>query len=210
MQVLQQPSSFSNDLEGRESQTLACCEIPSVLLMSNSFFPYFMLVAFEGGSIFRAFLLLFSCPILCILSYELKLKVMIFISFCGLRKKDMEITAMTVLPKFYMENLNLQVYEVVVSVGYRVFFTSMPRVMVEGFLKEYLNADDVVATELHTFGSYFTGLVSKSGLLDKHSALKDYFGDRKPDIGVGSTSIHDHHFLSHCKVYLKLAIVSVN
>ncbi|KEH33585.1 glycerol-3-phosphate acyltransferase [Medicago truncatula] len=199
---LQQPSNIPSilncDLEGRESQTLVC-DIHSVLLKTHYFFPYFMLVAFEGGSILRAFLLLCSCPILCFLSYEHKLKVMIFITFCGLKIKDMEMIARVVLPKFYMENLNLKAYQVLVSVGCRVFFTCVPRVMVEGFLKEYLNGDDIVATELHTVGCYFTGLISRHGLVDKDSALIDYFGYRRPDLGIGSTCVNDHHFISYCK-----------
>ncbi|KAK7305016.1 hypothetical protein VNO77_42914 [Canavalia gladiata] len=199
---LHQPSPFPSivkcDLEGRESQTLVC-DIHRVLLMTHSFFPYFMLVAFEGGSILRALFLLCSCPILWFLNYELNLRVMIFISFCGLRIKDMENTARAVLPKFYLENLNHEAYEVVASAGSRVFFTTVPRVMVEGFLKEYLNADAVIATELHTVGCYFTGLLSGSGFLVKRGALKDYFGDRKPDLGIGSTSVHDQLFISHCK-----------
>jgi glycerol-3-phosphate acyltransferase len=163
-----------------------------------------MLIAFEGGSILRAFILLSSCPILWFLSYELKLKVMIFITFCGLKIKDMEMIARVVLPKFYMENLNLKAYEVLVSARCRIFFTSVPKVMVEGFFKEYLNGDDVIATELDTFGSYFTGLISKHGLVVKHSELMDYFGDRKPDLGIGSTCVNDHHFISYCKVCLNL------
>ncbi|XP_027340889.1 glycerol-3-phosphate acyltransferase 1-like [Abrus precatorius] len=199
---LQQPSPFPSvvkcDLEGRGSQTMVC-DIHKVLLRTHSFFPYFMLVAFEGGSILRALLLLCSCPILWILNYEMKLRVMIFISFCGLKVKNMDNTARAVLPKFYLENLNLEAYEVVASAGCRVFFTTMPRVMVEGFLKEYLNADDVIATELHTVGCHFTGLLSSSGLLMKHSALKDYFGDTKPDLGIGSPRIHDQLVISYCK-----------
>ncbi|RDX92769.1 hypothetical protein CR513_25056, partial [Mucuna pruriens] len=35
-----------------------------------------------------------------------------------------------------------------------------------------------------------------SGLLEKHRALKDYFDDTKPDIGVGTSSVQDHLFLS--------------
>lgn len=38
--------------------------------------------------------------------------------------------------------------------------------MIEGFLKEYLNADAVIAIELYTVGRYFT-LISRSGLLWK-------------------------------------------
>jgi glycerol-3-phosphate acyltransferase len=73
--------------------------------------------------------------------------------------------------------------------------------MVEGFLKEYLLFDNVKGTELHTVGHYFTGLVSDSGLVLKHRALKDYFRDKKPDIGLGSSSLHDHLFISLCKVF---------
>ncbi|KAI4306016.1 hypothetical protein L6164_029333 [Bauhinia variegata] len=202
LKLPQQPSSFPSitkcSLEGRGSQTLAC-DIHRVLLRSQSFFPYFMLIAFEGGSIFRAFLLLLSCPLLWILDYELKLRVMIFITFCGLKIRDMERTSRAVLPKFYLENLHFQAYEVLASAGSKVVFTSMPRVMVEIFLKEYLSVDDVVGTELHTVGCYFTGLPSGSGLLVKHRALMEYFGDRKPEIGLGSSSVYDHLFISLCK-----------
>ncbi|KAK7276768.1 hypothetical protein RIF29_17914 [Crotalaria pallida] len=197
-----QPSSLPSvnkcDLEGRVSQTLIC-DIHNVLLRSNSFFPYFMLVAFEGGSIFRALLLLLSCPILWILDYEQKLRVMTFITFCGLKIKNMENISRAVLPKFYLENLNLHAYEVVASAGSKVVFTSVPRVMVEGFLKEYLSVGAVIGTELDTVGSHFTGLISGSGLLVKHRALKDYFGDRKPDIGIGSSNVQDHLLISLCK-----------
>lgn len=209
-----QPSSFPSvtkcDLEGRGSQTLVACDIHRVLLRSHSFFPYFMLVAFEGGSILRALLLLLSCPVLWILDSELSLRVMTFITFCGLRTSVMENMSRAVLPKFYLENLNLHAYEVLASAGSKVVFTSVPRVMVEGFLREYLSVGAVVGTELHTVGCYFSGLVSGSGLLVKHRALKDYFGDTKPDIGVGSSSFHDHLFLSLCKVSLKLAPLLFN
>lgn len=194
------PSITKCDLEGRGSHTLVACDIHRVLLRSHSFFPYFMLVAFEGGSILRAFLLLLSCPLLWILDHELRLRVMTFITFCGLRIKDMESVSRAVLPKFYLENLNLQAYEVFASAGSRVVITSVPRVMVEGFLKVYLGVGAVIGTELHTVGSYFSGLLSGSGLLVKHRALKDYSGDRKPDIGIGSSSVHDHLFISLCKV----------
>lgn len=203
----QQPPLFPNvtkcNLQGRKSQTLVC-DIHGVLLKShNSFFPYFMLVAFEGGSIIRAFLLLLSCSFLWVLDYELKLKVMTFISFCGLKKKGVESVGRAVLPKFFLENLNLKVYEVLAATGSRVVFTSVPRVMVDGFLKDYLGVDNVIGPELQTVGQYFTGFVScSSGFLVKHKALKDHFGDTKPDLGITTSSLHDQLFLSLCKVYM--------
>ncbi|KAH7533736.1 hypothetical protein FEM48_Zijuj04G0163300 [Ziziphus jujuba var. spinosa] len=180
----QQPTLFPSItkccLDGRDSDTLVC-DVHGVLLRSNSFFPYFMLIAFEGGSIFRAFLLLLSCSFLWVLDYELKLRVMIFISFCGLKTKNIESVGRAVLPKFYLENLNRQAYEILASTGSKVVFTSVPRVVVEGFLRDYLGVDCVKGTELHTIGDYFTGLVSGSGFLVKHRALKEYFGDKIPD-----------------------------
>lgn len=150
----------------------------------------------------RAFLLLLSWPIVWVLSYELKLRVMIFITFCGLRLKDMHRVARAVLPKFYLENLNPHVYEVFASTGSRLVFTSVPRVMVEGFLKEYLSADIVKGTELQTHGKFFTGFVSSSGLLVKHSALKEFCGENgTPDVGIGSSNLDDDlEFISICKV----------
>ncbi|KAJ9147171.1 hypothetical protein P3X46_029363 [Hevea brasiliensis] len=198
----QQAQLFPNvskcGLENRGSDTLVC-DIHGGLLRTRSFFPYFMLVAFEGGSIFRAFLLLLSCLLSWVLDYELQLRVMIFITFCGLKITDIESVGRAVLPKFYLENLHLQAYELLASTGTRIVFTSVPRVMVEGFLKEYLRVNKVMGTELHTVGSYFTGLLSNSGLLVKHRALKDYFGEKTPEIGLGSSSLPDRLFISLCK-----------
>ncbi|CDP06175.1 unnamed protein product [Coffea canephora] len=179
-EVSSYPSVTECTLDSRGSQKLVC-DIITLLRSDHSFFPYFLLVAFEGGSILRAFL------------------VMIFITFCGLRLRDMAVVARAVLPKFYLENINLLVYEVFASAGSRLVFTSVPRVMVEGFLKEYLSVETVKGTELHTIGPFFTGLVSSSGLLVKARALKESCGENLPDIGVGSLDHHDHQFVSLCK-----------
>ncbi|KAG9447512.1 hypothetical protein H6P81_013640 [Aristolochia fimbriata] len=193
------PSVSKCPVEGREKQTLVC-DIHGSLLRSNSFFPYFMLVAFEGGGLFRAFLLLLSCPLLWVLGPEQGLKVMTLFTFCGLGEKRMESVGRTVLPKFFLENLHLQAYQVLSSAGKRVVVTSVPRVMVEGFLKEYLKVDYVIGTELQVVKGYFTGFFTDStGVLVKHKALKEFFGDAKPDIGLGGRHHHDNLFLSLCK-----------
>ncbi|KAF6156152.1 hypothetical protein GIB67_024122 [Kingdonia uniflora] len=183
----------------RESD-IVVCDVNVTLLRSKTFFPYFMLVAFEGGSIVRAFLLLISYPILWVLNKNHSLRFMVFATFCGLRLKDMEIVGRSVLPKFYLKNLNRQVYKVLVSTGRSSVFTSVPKIMVEGFLKEYLKINDIVGTELQTVGSYFTGFLNREGLLVKEMALKDFFGDKsKPDIGLGNSRFHDHLFIPLCK-----------
>lgn len=204
--------SFTKCCLNKDQETIVCDIQNTLLLNSKSFFPYFMLVAFEGGSIFRAFILLLSYPLLLVLDYELGLRLMIFITFCGLKLKTMKNVSRAVLPKFYLENLNLQVHELFASArsyGIKVsIFTRVPRVMVEGFCKEYLSVDDVVGTELHSVGGYFSGFVSSEGVLVKHKAVKEWFGtDRKPDIGVGSCGFHDQLLISQCKVCMTKWII---
>ncbi|WZZ20270.1 hypothetical protein YC2023_121657 [Brassica napus] len=188
------------------------CDIDGVLLRQlsskhfHAFFPYFMLVAFEGGSIIRAIILLISCSFLWALPQETKLKVLTFITFSGLKVKDMDNVSRSVLPKFFLESLNLQVYNVWSRTEYsKVVFTTLPQVMVERFLREHLNADDVIGTklqEIEVMGrKVYTGLTS--GSLVKHRAAKDYFDNnnkKKPVLGIGSSSsVQDHTFISLCK-----------
>lgn len=200
-------------LEGREVQSMVC-DFQGTLLRSSSLFPYFMLVAFEGGSIIRAFLLLLSFPFLWVLGHHggMSIRVMVFITFCGLRTRDMNLVARTVLPKFYLETLHLQAYEVLASTGTKVVLTSMPRIMVEGFLKEFLFVDEVVGSELQVVrGSYFTGLVSGRALSQKQKALKDLFGETEADVALlNPSNPHDHLFISHCKVCYLLPFLSLD
>lgn len=198
-------TKISPQQERGSPQTLVS-DFSSLLRPTSSFyFPYFMLVAFEGGSLIRALLLLLSSPILWALGYqsEPSLRIMTFITFCGLRVKDMELVSRAVLPKFYLENLHLQAYEVLDSVkGRRVLLGCLPRVMFEGFVREYLGVSEVLGTELQVVkGGYFSGLmVSWAGLDVKQMGLKDLF-EGKADVGlVTSHSLHDHLFISHCKV----------
>ncbi|KAL2938511.1 Glycerol-3-phosphate acyltransferase 1 [Bienertia sinuspersici] len=176
------------------------CDFNGTLLRSQSFFPFFMLVAFEGGSLIRAFLLLLSYPFICVLDYGFQLRVMIFITFCGLKLKNMACVERAVLPKFYLENLNYHVFQTLSRAKSKAVFTSVPRVMVEGFVKEYLKVDHVVGTELHTFGNYYSGLLSSSELLlNKHRSLKQNFSDGRPDVGIGNSTFFDQFFMSISK-----------
>jgi glycerol-3-phosphate acyltransferase len=189
-------------LEGRENQTLVC-DFYGTLLRSSSPFPFFMLVAFEGGGILRALLLLLFSPLIYLLGSngELALRLMIFVTFFGLRKKDMNLVARAVLPKFYLENLDCKAYEVLASCGRKVVVTSMPRVMVERFLKEYLGVEKVYGVELEMANGedYFTGFVSCSALVAKQRALKELFEEVKADIGL-LRSTRDNLLISYCKV----------
>ncbi|ERN03317.1 glycerol-3-phosphate acyltransferase 1 [Amborella trichopoda] len=193
----QYPPASKCALNSVTDRTLVC-DINGALLRSASFFPYFMLVAFEAGGIFRALFLTLVYPFLFFVGRETAMKVMIFISFCGLKQSSFRV-GKSVLPKFFLEDLHSQCYEMVMASSKTVVITSVPKIMVEEFLEEYLGVEVVLGTELHFFHGYFTGFVGASGLVNKQSALKRSFAEIKPDIGVGSLKPDDCQFLSLCK-----------
>ena len=176
------------------------CDFEGSLLRSPSLFPFFMLVAFEGGGLIRAFFLLLCYPFLWVLNYDNQLKLMIFVTFCGLKLKNMKNIQRTVLPKFYLEEINYHVYQVLSRSKSRVVISRAPTVMMEGFLKEYLKVDKVLGTELHSYEDYYTGLLSSYGLFVKDRDFKEYFTFERADVGIGNSMFVDHLFMSLCKV----------
>ncbi|XP_021724423.1 glycerol-3-phosphate acyltransferase 1-like [Chenopodium quinoa] len=191
-------SKHLNKIMDRHFNTMVC-DFNGTLLRSQSFFPFFMLVAFEGGSLIRSFLLLLSYPFTYFLDYDFQLRVMIFITFCGLKVKNMACVERTVLPKFYLEEVNYHVYQALTRTNYKVIFTRVPRVMVEGFLKDYLKVDQVFGTELNVIGNYYSGLLSDEGLLVKYRSIKECFSDERPDFCIGNSTFLDHFFMQFCK-----------
>lgn len=92
--------------EGRADQSVVS-DLDGTLLRSSSSFPYFLLVAFEAGSPLRALVLLLLSPVIWF-SYHLVseaagIKLLIFISFAGLKLSAIQSVARGVLPKFYLE-----------------------------------------------------------------------------------------------------------
>ncbi|KAH9561672.1 hypothetical protein CY35_05G034900 [Sphagnum magellanicum] len=176
-------------------------------LMRGNSFPYFMLLAFEGGGIIRATLLLLLAPYCWFLyhcvSEEAGIRLLIFVSFVGLREKEIQSVARAVLPKFYSEDVHSETWRVVSSFGKRYILTATPRIMVEPFAVTFLGVDKVLGTELHvTKSGIATGLLMSPGVLlgnKKAAALLCEFGDTTmPDVGIGDR-LSDHPFLSLCK-----------
>ncbi|THU68615.1 hypothetical protein C4D60_Mb08t05740 [Musa balbisiana] len=145
--------------EKLSGQTIVC-DMEGGLLRTSSTFPYFMLVALEAGGLLRGLLLLILCPLISCLGHEVGLRVMVMVCFLGLRKDKFRV-GRAVLPKFFLEEVGLEGFEVVRRGGRRVCVSSMPTVMVEGFLQGYLDVEVVLGRELKVFGGYYTGLMVK-------------------------------------------------
>jgi glycerol-3-phosphate acyltransferase len=191
----------------RFTQTVVT-DLDGSLMRGRSSFPYFMLLAFEGGGIIRATLLLLLAPCCWFLyhcvSEEAGIRLLIFVSCVGLREKEIQSVARAVLPKFYSEDVHSETWRVVSSFGKRYLLTATPRIMVEPFAVTYLGVDKVLGTELHvTKSGIATGLLMSPGVLlgkKKAAALRCEFGDTTmPDVGIGDR-LSDHPFLSLCKV----------
>ncbi|XP_031274123.1 probable glycerol-3-phosphate acyltransferase 3 isoform X1 [Pistacia vera] len=142
------------------SNQILIFDVEGALLKSSSLFPYFMLVAFEAGGLFRAFILLVSYPFICLVGEEMGLKIMVMICFFAIKQDNFRVGT-AVLPKFFLENVGLEIYEVVKRGGKKVGVSNIPKVMIDSFLRDYLEIDVVVGRELKVFCGYFVGLMEE-------------------------------------------------
>uniref|UniRef100_A0A5B6Z4U2 Putative glycerol-3-phosphate 2-O-acyltransferase 4 n=2 Tax=Davidia involucrata TaxID=16924 RepID=A0A5B6Z4U2_DAVIN len=200
------PSITACDVSAINHHSIAA-DLDGTLLISRSSFPYFMLVAIEAGSLLRGLFLLLSFPVIVIaylfISEALAIQMLIFISFSGLKIRDIELASRAVLPRFYAANVRSESWEVFDKCKRKVVVTANPTVMVEPFVKDYLGGDKVLGTEIEVNPKTkrATGFVKKPGVLvgkwKKLAVLKE-FGDESPDIGMGDRE-SDHDFMSSCK-----------
>ncbi|KAG5557795.1 hypothetical protein RHGRI_007885 [Rhododendron griersonianum] len=178
-------------------------ELEGTLVKSPDPFSYFMLVAYEASGLIRFALLLILWPFIRLLQLSGKkdagLKLTIFVATAGLRVSEIESVARAVLPKFYMDDIDMEAWGVFSCYEKRVVVTKTPRVMVERFVKEHLRADEVVGSELvvNRFG-LATGFVKEDvgSLSDRVAAL---FGNDgvQPSMGLGLPE-SGSSFLSLC------------
>nr|WNE90691.1 Glycerol-3-phosphate acyltransferase [Carthamus tinctorius] len=154
-------------------------DVEGALLRSPSVFPYFMLVAFEAGTLIRALVLLASYPLLCLVDDELSLKIMVMVCFFGVRSDGFRV-GRSVLPKFFLEDVGSEGFEVLRRGGRKVGVSKLPQVMVEGFLKDYLEVDFVFGRDLVVYGGYFVGLMKEENKNHIKDRLNEVLDEEEP------------------------------
>jgi len=179
-------------------------ELEGTLVKNPDPFSYFMLVAYEASGLIRFSLLLILWPVIRFLELcgkkDAGLKLSIFVATAGLRVSEIESVARAVLPKFYMDDIDMEAWRVFSCYEKRVVVTKTPRVMVERFVKEHLRADEVVGIDLlvNRFG-FATGFVKDdiASVSDRVAALFGE-GDVQPCMGLGRPE-SGSSFLSLCE-----------
>lgn len=169
-------------------------ELEGTLLKDHNTFSYYMLVAFEASGLIRFTFLLLLWPCITLLRYiekdDLALKLTIFIAVAGVHESDIDSVARAVLPKFYMDDINIDAWRVFSSYEKKIVVAQMPRVLVERLVKEHLKADEVVGLELavNRFG-YATGFVrSKEVMGSVYDRVRALLDGEKPCMGLGRPS----------------------
>ncbi|KAE9611869.1 putative glycerol-3-phosphate 1-O-acyltransferase [Lupinus albus] len=178
-------------------------DVENALLKSSSLFPYFMLVAFEAGGLLRAFVFVLLYPFVCLAGEKMGLKIMIMTCFFGIKEDSFRV-GRSVLPKFFLEDVGSEMFEVLNRGGKKVGVTNLPRIMVESFVKEYLEIDFVIGSELKVFCGYHIGLMDDRKTMHALEQVQEGKGSSHM-IGITSFNkiLHHHQLFSNCKeVYL--------
>ncbi|KAJ9146377.1 hypothetical protein P3X46_028650 [Hevea brasiliensis] len=194
-------SLIHNSKRSFSNQTILVFDLEAALLKSSSLFPYFMLVAFEAGGLIRALILLLSYPFLCSVGNEQGLKIMTFISFVGIRKSKFR-AGTAVLPKFFLEDVGCEGFDQVMCCARKIGVSKLPRIMVEGFLKDYIGVEAVLAREMKVVHGYFVGLME--GKEVGCTSLNELLMEKKMGsyaVGIGCSSNWSLYgqLLRHCK-----------
>jgi glycerol-3-phosphate acyltransferase len=182
-------------------------DVEAWLLRSQlSTFAYFMLVAVEAGGFLRGLLLLLAYPLMCLVSGDMRLKAMIMVTFFGLREKEVVRVGKAVLPKLFLEEMAMEGLEAVKTARRVVAVcTLFPRVMAQGFLKEYIGVDTVVGKELMVVAGRYVGLTVQTDRAPAGEEMEEMMnkGKHEEAFGLVRTSSRMNSLFSHyCKVSL--------
>ncbi|KAF0887563.1 hypothetical protein E2562_002285 [Oryza meyeriana var. granulata] len=190
----------------------------ALLRSSRSLFPYFMLVAVEAGSFLRGLMLLLLYPVISLLAGDVAVRAMAAVAFCGLRESQFR-AGRAVLPRWLLEDVGKEALDAVTrrsspATGRRttttvVWASSMPRVMVEPFLKEYLTPPDeaagggvvVAAREMKVVWGFYTGLLEDGGEVASSPEVRRAMAGVDDVVGLsgGSMDLLRSPLVSFCK-----------
>ena len=188
--------------------TTLVVDVDAALLRSGGdLFPYFMLVALEAGGFLRGLVLLLLYPLLLLMGRRgaAAVRTMAAVSFCGLRAGARFRAGRAVLPKWLMEDVAAEAFDALRAAAAAgegrpaavvVCATAMPRVMVEGFLREYLGVEAVVAPEMKVLWGFYTGIMEDAA--DHKVAAAAAEG--KEVVGFAGSPDFLQHPLARCKV----------
>lgn len=173
-------------------------DVDTALLRSGDLFPYFMLVALEAGGFLRGLLLLLLCPLVRLMPRAAAVRAMAAVSFCGLRAARFR-AGRAVLPKWLMEDVAAEGFQAVRAAGSRaVCVTAMPRVMVDGFLREYLGVHAVVAREMKVVWGFYTGIMEDARPAEGAEMVKKAAEEQTVVVGYSASMEFLNHPLSRC------------
>jgi glycerol-3-phosphate acyltransferase len=133
-------------------------------------------------------------------------RVMAMAAFCGLRASRF-LAGRAVLPKWFVEDVAVEGFQAMrmsgAAGGRRVCVTRrLPRVMVEGFLSEYLGAEAVVGKKMKVLWGFYTGVMEEEDevvLEEEKRIMSECGGDA---VGFsGSPEFLQHPLSRCCKVH---------
>ncbi|KAL5226834.1 hypothetical protein ABZP36_015099 [Zizania latifolia] len=156
------PPPLSPSLDRLHGRTLVVDVEAWLLRPPVQEFSYFMVVAVEAGGFLRGLLLLLLYPVLCLLGDGSRGRAMATVALVGLEEKEVARVGRAVMPKFFLEAAAVEGVEAVRAARRSVAVSAtFPRVMVEGFLREYVGVDAVVGSEVRSVAGVLTGLMDE-------------------------------------------------
>ncbi|KAG8045567.1 hypothetical protein GUJ93_ZPchr0008g12350 [Zizania palustris] len=156
------PSPPTPSLDRLHGRTLVVDVESWLLLPPVQEFSYFMVVAVEAGGFLRGLLLLILYPALCLLGDVERGRAMATVALVGLEEKEVARVGRAVMPKFFLEAAAAEGVEALRAARRSVAVSAtFPRVMMEGFLRDYLGVDAVVGPEMRSVAGVLVGLLDE-------------------------------------------------
>uniref|UniRef100_A0A0D3ELU4 Glycerol-3-phosphate acyltransferase RAM2/GPAT1-8 HAD-like domain-containing protein n=1 Tax=Oryza barthii TaxID=65489 RepID=A0A0D3ELU4_9ORYZ len=160
------PSSSPLELDRLYGRTVVVDVDAWLLLPAVDAFTFFMVVAVEAGGFLRGLLLLLVYPLLCLLLGDgdggggARARAMATVALVGLEEREVARVGRAVMPRLLMAAAAAEGAEAVRAARRSVAVSAtLPRVMVEAFLREHVGVDAVVGPELRSVAGVVAGIM---------------------------------------------------